>query len=307
MQPKRAVGEREQAIVALAERQYGVVSHSQLLALGLAAEAIKYRVRANRLHPLYRGVYAVGQRQLPREARWMAAVLACGPGTVLSHLPAGAHWQLIRDRGRREVTVPRHRRERSGITVHEACLPADEITVHEGIPITTVPRTLFDLATALTPRQLERAINEAEVRRLWDELSLEHLLDRYPRRRGNPDVRAALQGRSQGATVTRSELEDTFLELTDAAGIQRPEINALVEGYEVDAVFRDTRLAVELDGPDTHGTAAAFEADRERDRVLQAAAWRVVRITYRQMRDTPSAVIRDLRMLLGEGRGRLAA
>jgi very-short-patch-repair endonuclease len=237
----------------------------------------------------------------------MAAVLAYGPGAVLSHRPGGAHWQIVRDRGACEVSVPKGRRSRPGIRVHQVWLPGDEITVHEGIPVTTVPRTLFDLAAGISLRELERAINEAEVRRLWDDLSLDHLLDRYPRHKGNRTVRAALRARRSGATVTRSELEEMFLQLTDEAGIPRPEINAIVGGFEVDAVWRDAGLAVELDGRDTHGTAAAFERDRERDRILQVAGWRTVRVTYRQMRDSPRAVERDLRLLLAVRPPALAA
>jgi hypothetical protein len=307
MQPKRKVRDDEWAIAEIAERQYGVITGGQLAALGLGAGAIRYRVHLGRLHPLHRGVYAVGQRRLPREARWMAAVLAAGPGSVLSHRPAGAHWQLIRDLGACEVTVPLQRRSRPGITVHQARLPNDEITTHAGIPITTVPRTLFDLAAVLRPRQLERALNEAEVLRLWDELSLKNLLDRYPRRSGSRAIRAALHARGGGQTVTRSELEEMFLALIDDAGLPRPEINAIVEGFEVDAVFREARLVIELDGRDVHGTSAAFERDRERDRKLQVADWPVVRITHRQMVESRQAVVADLRKLLARRAVRLAA
>jgi hypothetical protein len=292
----------DEAIGRLAERQYGVVARGQLLALGLGPDAVNYRLRLGRLHPLHRGVYAVGQRQLRREARWMAAVLAHGPGAVLSHRPGAAHWQILRDRGPCEVTVAKARRSRSGIRVHKARLPADEVTVHEGIPVTTVPRTLFDLAAVISQRELERAINEAEVLRLWDELSLDRLLDRYPGHKGNGAIRAALRGRRSGATATKSDLEEMFLTLTDGAGIPRPEINVRIEGFEVDAVWRDARLAIELDGRDTHGTAAAFERDRERDRILHVAGWRPVRITYRQLRDTPRAVVRDVRLLRASAR-----
>jgi very-short-patch-repair endonuclease len=292
----------DEAIARLAERQYGVVARAQLAALGLGADAIDYRLQCKRLHPLHRGVYAVGQRRLRREARWMAAVLAYGPGAVLSHRPGGAHWQIVSDRGPCEVTIPKARRSRPDIRVHQARLPADEITVHEGIPVTTVPRTLFDLAAGLPQRQLERAINEAEVLHLWDELSLDRLLHRYPRHKGNKAVRAALHRRREGSTITKSELEEMFLDLTDGAGIERPEINAIVEGFEVDAVWRDARLVIELDGRNTHGTAFAFERDRQRDRVLQVAGWRPVRITYRQLRDTPQTVVEDVRRLRAAGR-----
>jgi hypothetical protein len=290
----------ERAIADLAEGQFGLVTRAQLRALGLGVGAIDHRLRLGRLHLLYRGVYAVGQRRLPREARWLAATLAYAPHGVLSHRAGGAHWQLIRDAGWIEVTVPQWRRAQGQLLVHQAKLPADEITVHRGIPVTTVPRTLLDLAAVLPTRQIERAINEAEVRQLWDELSLEHLLSRYPRRAGNKTIRAALQGRRHGTTLTRSELEEMFLVLVDEAGLPRPEVNALVEGYEVDAVWRAARVVVELDGRDTHGTTTAFETDRERDRRLVAAAWRPIRITSRQLTRTRAALVEDLtRMVIG--------
>jgi hypothetical protein len=297
----------DEAVARLAERQYGVVARAQLLELGLGPDAIDHRLQRKRLHAIHRGVYAVGQRQLKREAKWMAAVLAYGTGAVLSHRPGGAHWELVRERGPCEVTVPKARRSRPGIRVHHAHLPPDEITVHHGIPITTVPRTLFDLAAYVSERELERAINEAEIRRLWDELSLDHLLDRYPRHHGNRAIRAALTQRRAGATVTKSDLEEMFIALIDAAGIPRPEINVIVEGFEVDAVWRDARLVVELDGRDFHGTAAAFERDRVRDRSLQVAGWSPIRITYLQVRDTPELVVRDVRLLRSGRAGRLAA
>lgn len=238
----------------------------------------------------------------------MAAVLAGGPRAALSHVAAGAHWSLRpADPANVDITAPSGLKTRPGLRFHRAHLPPDEITIHAGIPITTVPRTLFDLAAVLSQRQLERAINEAEVLRLWDELSLDQLLHRYPRHKGSRAVRAALHQRRAGATVTKSELEEMFLRLVDDAGLPRPEINVHVEGFEVDAVWRGARLVVELDGRDTHGTAASFERDRERDRVLVVAAWRPVRITYRQMRDTPRAVQTDMRRLLAADPDSLAA
>src|SRR3954452_8608054 len=292
--------EMERRIAAVAERQYGVVARAQLVELGLGLKAIEHRLSVRRLHPVHRGVYAVGQRRLPRESRWMAAVLALGPGTVLSHRAGAAHWEIAPWNGVPEVTTARKAPSRDGIGVHRTCLPPDEITAHRGIPITTVPRTLFDLAAQVPERLLERAINEAEVRRLWDELSLDSLLKRYPRHPGNRVVRAALRKRRAGATVTRSELEERFLTLLDEAGLPRREMNVLVEGFEVDVLWRAQRVVVELDGRSTHGTAAAFERDRGRDRALQVATWRTIRITARQMANDSLSLVADLNRLLAD-------
>ena len=229
----------------------------------------------------------------------MAAVLALGHGAVLSHGPAGAHWQIVSWSGLPEVSIPKGGvRSRAGIRVHEAVLPPDEITIYDGIPITTVPRTLLDLAGVLPERRVERAINEAEVQRRWDALSLAQLLHRYPRRKGTRAIRAALHKRREGATYTRSELEERFLALVDGAGLPRPEINAIIEGLEVDAVWREQRVVVELDGRSTHQTVQAFERDRERDRTLQVARWRPIRVTARQMATAPQALVADFLDLL---------
>jgi very-short-patch-repair endonuclease len=229
----------------------------------------------------------------------MGAVLALGPQAVLSHGPAGAHWEIVRWSGGSEVTTPRAGvRSRRGIRVHEALLPPDEITVHHGIPVTTVPRTLFDLAAVLPERQLERALNEAEVLRRWDELSLDRLLQRYPRRKGTRAIGAVLHKRRESATVTRSELEERFLALIDRVGLPRPEINVPIEGFEVDAVWRGARVVAELDGRSTHATVEAFERDRERDRLLQVAGWRPIRVTARQLASDPAALVADFRELL---------
>jgi len=165
------------------------------------------------------------------------------------------------------------------------------VTVHHGIPTTTVPRTLLDLATVLTPHQLARAVNEAEVQRLTDPLSLNALLERYPRRPGVPALRALL---GQRVAVTRSELEKRFREFLIKAGLPLPETNAHIQvagiWNEVDCLWRKHHLIVELDGHTTHGTTQAFEADRARDRILQAAGYRVIRITWRQLHESPAAV-----------------
>jgi very-short-patch-repair endonuclease/predicted transcriptional regulator of viral defense system len=287
------------AIVALAERQHGVVTRRQLAALGLGADAIDRRLRAKRLLPLYRAVYAVGHRQATKRTAWMAAVLAGGNAAVLSHRAAAAHWGLRAWSGSAiDVTTPRSQRPKPNISFHRTILPADEITVHEGIPITTVPRTIFDLAANTDQRQVERAINEAEINRLWDELSLHDLLHRYPGRAGTGNVRAALRRRNEGASHTKSDLEEFFLAFAERWRLPRPETNVYVEGIEVDCVWREQRVVIEVDSWEFHRTRAAFERDREKSRILQAAGWRCVAVTHRQLEEAAEDLARDVRRLL---------
>lgn len=288
----------------MAARQHGVIARRQLIELGVGTGAIKWRLAHGRLHSVSRGVYAVGHRALSREGRWVAAVLCAGPGAVLSHRSAAAHWG-IRPTARVavEVSVPAWRRPRVGLEIHQAALPPDEVTELRGISVTTVPRTLFDLAAVLgSRRDLRRALNEAEVLRLRDRLSLADLLARYPRRGGAATVRALLGEWSLGETATRSALEERFLDFVQQAGLPPPELNALVavdkRRVEADFVWRRERLVVELDGHAAHGTRRSFENDRERDRLLQAAGWAVVRITWRQLHEAGAAVARDLTALL---------
>jgi very-short-patch-repair endonuclease len=289
----------EARVAELAGRQHGVITREQLLQLGFRADGIDHRLRAGRLLTLHRSVYAVGHRNRSRETVWIAAVLASGEGAVLSHRPAAAAWGVCSSDGAPEVTAPRQRRSRSGIKFHRATLPADERTNLNGIPITTVPRTLLDLAATLDERQLERAINEAEIKRLWDELSLHDLLHRYPRGRGTRTVRAALSKRSTGATATKSDLEELFIAFAERAGLPRPETNTSIEGIEVDCVWRAQRVVIEVDSWEIHRTRAAFERDREKSRILQAAGWCCVAVTYLQLMHGSGEVARDIRRLLG--------
>jgi hypothetical protein len=296
---ERSEDDVDEAIARLAGRQHGRVARGQLIVLGLSDDVIDYRLARSRLHVVYRGVYALGHEAPTREGNWMAAVLAGGEGAVLSHRDAAALWGIRpSSRPRIDVTTPRSRRPRPGIQFHRSSLPPDEVTTKDGIPVTTVPRTLFDLAAIMRPRQLERALNEAEIRHLWDELSLLDLLRRYPRRAGISAVRAILDARNAGAKLLRSDLEVEFLEFVDAAGFPEPKLNDDVEGFEVDAVWRRERVVVELDSRTFHLTAAAFEQDRERDRILLAAGWRPIRVTSRQLRHAPDRLRADLCRLL---------
>ena len=168
--------------------------------------------------------------------------------------------------------------------------------------MTTVPRTILDLAAVLPRGQVERAIEEAEVRRLADPLSLLDLVTRYPGKRGVGTLKAILKQGGIGATATRSELENRFLTFLDHHDLPRPEVNAHVDLggrlIECDCVWRKQRLIVELDGHAFHATTAAYERDRARDRTLHAAGWRVVRITWRELHGNTRALADDLTTLL---------
>ncbi len=233
----------------------------------------------------------------------MAAVLACGTDAVLSHRSAGQLWGVLAwVPGPVDVTRRSRGGSRAGIISHEISLRADEATQVDGIPVTSVSRTLFDLSAVLKRRQLERAINEAEVQGLTDALSIPELLKRYPRRSGSAVLRSLLQDVASPRGITRSELEERFVALLDAHGLPRPRLNAdlAVRGrfLEVDCLWEAQRVIVELDGRAAHDAARAFESDRERDRLLNADGWRVIRLTWRQVRDDAAEIAGDLRKLL---------
>lgn len=290
MRARKTPPDRE--IAALARRQHGVVSHCQLVGLGLGKKAIQYRLAAGRLHRVHTGVYAVGYSRLTQRGWWMAAVLACGDEAVLSHWDAAALWDLRpTSRKARHVTVPgRTRRSRDGIVVHSVRrLHPEDRTVRDGIPVTSVPRTLLDLAELLPTSGLERAWEQAERLRLLDVRAVEKLLARSNGRRGQRPLRAVLDEALE-PPPTRSDFERDFLDLCKRFEIPCPAVNAIVEGHEVDMLWRKQKLIVELDSFGHHGTRAAFERDRERDAVLQLAGYRILRVTYRRLRREPKAV-----------------
>jgi hypothetical protein len=292
-------GPADQAIAALAATQHDVFSRRQLLTLGIGERSIDRRLSANRIRRVHRGVYTVRQSQLHRDGWWMAAVLLGGDGAVLTHRAGGAFWGIRRDNRRRiEVTVPRERRQCKAVHFHWGRLQPDEYAVRNGIPVTGVNRTIFDLAAVVPPAQVEAAIAEAEVRRLTDSVSIHELLMRYPCRPGAGALRAIL---GTGASRTRSELEIAFLELISRSGLPRPETNVWLPGLgiEADCLWREQRLIVELDSRAVHLTAAAFESDRARDRAAAVAGWRTIRVTWAQVHD-PDQLVADLRVLLGE-------
>jgi hypothetical protein len=266
----------------LAARQHGVVSRQQLVALGFGERAIARRVAAGRLHRLHRGVYAVGHTIVNRNGRYLAAVLASGPGAVLSHRSAAALWGMRPSAAARiDVTVARTSgfRSTSAIAVHRPRLPA-AVVVRDAIPVTTPGRTLTDLATALPRRQLEKAAEMAEVLRLHVEID--------PNHPGAKRLAQVLDGHDL-ETMTRSGLEDAFLALCDRYEIPRPLVNHRVEGFEVDFCWPEQRLIVETDGRH-HTTRAAFESDRAQDALLTSIGWRVMRFTAKQVRRASAEV-----------------
>ena len=281
-------------LAGLARRQWGVVTRAQLLEAGLRDRGISDWVRDGRLHRLYRGIYAYGHDQLRVEGRWLAAVMACGPGAVLSHRDAAQLWELRQSNsGLIDVTVPSQngRVRRTGIRVHRSGrLAPEEVTVGSGIPVTTVARTLLDLADVLAPQALRRAVTEAEYRDRFDLASLIAVVEHNPGRRGRKLMTAALEGRLHR---TRSPLEDRFLAFKARWGVEEPESNVWVDGYEVDFLWRRVGLAVELDGLKEHGTRAAVRRERKRDRDLWRAGIRTMRLTDDAL-DAQDEVLLDL-------------
>ena len=288
--PKERDKSRPDRVVArIAARQHGVVTTGQLLRAGLLASGITDRVRAGRLHRIRRGVYAVGHRQLSEHGRWMAAVLACGNGAVLSHLSAAELWGIRRpvhrpsDAGGRgehpdaHVTVPKTNglRKRAGIVLHRSStLIARHCTRRDAIPVTTPARTLTDLHPLLSPAHFSAALREAEFLRLPVDQRFE-------------------------ADGARTDLEQQMLSLCRRHRLPQPAVNVPLDRYEVDFLWRPERLVVEVDGWKAHRSRSAFERDRARDVRLAVLGFHVLRFTWRQLTRDPKGVAGTIRRLLG--------
>ena len=226
----------------------------------------------------------------------MAAVLACGLEALLSHASGAALWEVRPTAGSLvDVTTPRSRNGERGIRVHRVrALDPDDCTTHDGIPVTTVARTLLDLAETVSPTQLQRAFEEADRLGLLDMCAFERLFGR----RGLKPLAALVEAHRGPAPMTRSELERRFLDLCRDTGLPTPVVNVKVAGMEVDMLWPEQRLVVELDGHAYHRTRAAFERDRIRDAALQQAGHRVLRVTDRRLGAEPAAVVETVRSLL---------
>lgn len=273
------------------------ISRTQLLSLGLSSDAIQRRLCSGRLTQLHRGVYVSGGSPATRERRWAAAVLACGPGAVLSHLSAAALWALSEaDPVVIDVSVrSRVRRSRAGIRVHRPRrLASEDGTALRGIPVTTMPRTLIDLAMTLGSRSLERCLDEAQYLGLLDSGELAAALCRHRGHPGAVRLRATLERHSPGSTRTRSRLEEKFFELVRRSGLPLPEVNARLGPYTIDFLWAEQRLAVETDGRRAHERTAARERDYRRDAWLAAHDFNGLRFTWRQVHERPEEVLAAL-------------
>jgi very-short-patch-repair endonuclease len=281
----------------LARRQHGVITRGQLIGLGIGAKAIKHRLAKGRLHPVSRGVYAVGRPQVTRNGRWMAAVLACGKGALLSHVSAASLWGIRSP----AALLPVHvsvgtgvSRSRRGIRLHRrASLTDADRTRRDGIPVTTPGRTLIDLATLLKPNRLEEAVNEADKLGLIDPEMVRRLLDERARVDGVPALRSVLDRRT--FQLTDSELERRFLRLVRRAGLPPPRTRERVNGYRVDFHWPELGLVVETDGLRYHRTPGQQAKDRVRDQAHTAAGLTPLRFTHAQVAFEPGRVVELLR------------
>jgi Transcriptional regulator, AbiEi antitoxin len=298
--PFRDQPRRWTAVVAVAGQQHTVIRLDQLIDLGWSATAVRKRCAAGHLFRRYRGVYTiVPPNLLTREGRWLAAVFAAGPGAVLSHRAAGALHALRAYNGAAiDLTIPtRSMRRHPGIRIHRSTtLTADDVTVENGIPCTSVARTLFDLAEIETRRGLERAFDQSEILEVFDLRAIQDQLDRNPLTKAATLIRAVLDEHYVGRTPTWNEFEEAMYAICRAAGVRDPEVNqwlVLDDGgpaIRPDFMWRPELVVVETDGRRTHGTRQRFESDRRKDQRLTAAGWRSIRTTWRQVFRRPREV-----------------
>jgi very-short-patch-repair endonuclease len=274
----------------LAASQFTVFATWQLGGIDVDRRAVIARARDGRLRRLFRGVYSTSP-YLPVRGRLMAAVLAYGPNAVLSHRPAGLVLDITKWKGGPiDVTVPHGTRSRSGIRAHQAqLLPQDHTTV-DNIPVTSVARTLLDLAATITPTHLQRAYENAEARGILDTTAISELLARSNGHRGAGALTALLTYDPTAAAGAISELDRLFLDLLRAHGIPAPQTNVLVDGFLVDAYWPDANLVIELDGYEFHNDRDTFESDRRKWTSLRRAGHELLVFTYRHVVDDPEWV-----------------
>jgi very-short-patch-repair endonuclease len=292
-------------VAVQASKNQDVVTRAQLFALGVSSEAIAYRLRVGRLYRVHAGVYSLWRIQdLSVNARARAGVYACGLQAALSHRWAGAMWKLISEWPRYvEVTAPTTRRH-AGLIIHRShtLTPGDTRNFY-GIPVTTVERTLIDLADVLTKDQLGSVLGTAVCDGLLSVDEITALLLTCPGRRAVWRIPPLLED-----ARSRSEFERRFLAFVRARNLPRPEVNQRIDGREVDMVWRRERLIVELDGWRYHDSAVSFNGDRRKTALLMTAGWTVLRLSWSQLVDDPALLATQLTALLsGAGESRASA
>jgi very-short-patch-repair endonuclease len=275
----------------LAERQHDVISRNQLLALGFTRHAINHRLDTGRLHPVFRGVYAVGRPRLSRLGHWMAAILACGQEAVLSHRSAAALWGILPAAAEHiDVSLPAPGdRRRPGVVVHRRqSLTQADVTRHHRIPVTTIVATLIDVAPGLTRGELEGATSAADKLDLIDPEALRTALEHIGHRPGAPKLRDSLDRHTY--VMTDTELERRLLPIARRAGLPIPLTQVYVNGYKADFYFPDLGMLIETDGLRYHRTPAQQAEDRRRDQAHTAAGLVPLRFTRAQVRFEPGHV-----------------
>lgn len=293
-------------LAQLAGRQYGIVSHSQLIELGYSEAAIARGVQSGRLHRVLRGAYGVGHDAISSHGRCLAAVLTCGSGALLSHTSSGWLWGLTDFCPvLPHVTVPIRGHQRPGVRIHHSTiLEEEDLAETEGIATTSVPRTLLDMAGEVRDRGLNRSVEKAERMGLLDIGPLDSLLVRAGGHPGRRRLRSAVELYRDPA-FSRARSERLFLDLVRKAGLPRPALNTYVEAQEIDAYWEAERFAVEVDGWEVHRTRAAFERDPLRIEELKLAGVDAIRITARRIEREPAVVGDRLRILLERRRSEL--
>jgi very-short-patch-repair endonuclease len=283
-------------VQALAGRQHGIVKGKQVREAGLTRQGIRRRVEAGWLVPQHHGVYAVGHAALTSKSHLIAAVYACGEDALASHRAAGKLWGILRGSQPIEVTGPRSRVPGKGFVLHRSRLihPEDRALI-DNIPVTSLARTLVDLADVLPEDRLADAVHEAEIRGLFDLGKVERVLARLPGRKGRHKLRRVLAAYRDVQPFTRSRGERIVLELCEQHGLPTPRTNTWIGSYEVDFFWPEANLALEFDGAAVHRTTKAFYEDRKRDRFLAAKGIHVVRATDR---DEPSPLAAELKQIM---------
>ena len=276
----------------LIARQFGVVTRAQLLEAGLQRGAITRRIASGRLHCLHPGVYAVGHAALVPKGRMLAAVLSCGPEAALSYSSATALHDVREEGPRTHVSVPRSgAHSRPGIVVHRTRrLAPEDVTTIDGIRVTTIARTILDLAEVLNPRQLTTLLDRAEALRVFDLAELEATIARNPGRK-TTTLREALGAEAPSAR----ELQRRFLRLCRRHGLPEPQQEAPIGAYHADFYWPAAGLVVETDGRAHHERRAAFERDRQRDLDLAALGIQTLRVTWRMVTRGERDLARTLR------------